>query len=257
MARIMVFSPHPDDGVIGCGGSIINHVKKGDDVTIVYMTSGDAGSLRVSKKALGRIREEEAKNAGRILGVKELVFLRNPDGYLEYKKDNFVNIISLIRRKKPNLVYIPHKDESHRDHTKTFELASDAVERAGCLWFQECNGKPWKVDSVLCYEVWTPLRDVTYVEDITETIDRKLAAIIEHKSQIQNHRYDEAAKSLNKYRGIMMGKGGYSECFQILKTNRVKKKKQQRSTKKKRPASHLPRLSSYGILEYFSVVERH
>jgi LmbE family N-acetylglucosaminyl deacetylase len=70
----------------------------------------------------------------------------------------------------------------------------------------------------LAYEVWTPLSEFNYVEDISEFIDKKIAALKEHKSQIQQIRYDEAMEGLARYRGAMTGKGKYCEVFNIVKT---------------------------------------
>jgi len=221
MMKVVIFAPHPDDDLIGCGGSIAKHVKQGNEVAIVYMTSGDAGSLKYSKQELAKIREIEAKNATEILGVKDLVFLRNPDGYVEYNKENLVKIIDLIREKRPDIIYIPHKSDAHKDHIKTHEMVVEAVGRAAGPWFQECKGKPWSVGTVLCYEVWTPLQEISYVEDITEFIELKIKALEQHKSQIQDIEYNEAVKGLNRYRGIMTGKGKYCECFQVLKINKI------------------------------------
>ncbi len=219
--NILVFAPHPDDDLIGCGGSIIKHVRQGNQVTIVYMTSGDAGSLKYSKAKLGKIREKEAGEAAKILGVKNLIFLRNPDGYLEYEKKNLVKIIDIIRKRRPNLVYVPHREDAHKDHARTNEIVIESIGRAGGPWFQECKGKPWSVDAVLCYEVWTPLQEVSYVEDITKFIELKIKALKQHKSQIQDIQYNEAVKGLNRYRGIMTGKGEYCECFQVVKLNKI------------------------------------
>ena len=221
MMKIIIFAPHPDDDLIGCGGSIVKHIKQGNEVTIVYMTSGDAGSLKYTKVELAEIREKEAKNATKILGVTNLVFLKNPDGYLEYNKENLTKIVGLIRENKPNIVYIPHKFDAHKDHMKTNELVVEAIGRASGPWFQECKGKPWSVETVLCYEVWTPLQEISYVEDITEFIDLKINALERHKSQIQDIQYNEAVRGLNRYRGIMTGKGKYCECFRVLKINKI------------------------------------
>ncbi|OGY22991.1 MAG: hypothetical protein A2172_03600 [Candidatus Woykebacteria bacterium RBG_13_40_15] len=92
--NILVFSPHPDDDLIGCGGSIAQHVKEGNKVSVVYMTSGESGSLKYSKDALAKIREKEARNALGVFGIRDLAFLRNPDGYLEYKRENLIKLIS-------------------------------------------------------------------------------------------------------------------------------------------------------------------
>lgn len=221
MTKTIVFSPHPDDDLIGCGGSMAKHIKQGNEITIIYMTSGDAGGLKHTKNELAEIREKEAKEASKKLGIKDLIFLKNPDGYLEYNEENLVKIVTLIREKKPNLVYIPHKTDAHKDHMKTHELAVESIGRASGPWFQECKGKPWSVDTILCYEVWTPLQEISYVENIDKFIDLKILALKQHKSQIQNIQYNDAVKGLNRYRGIMTGKGKYCECFQVLKINKI------------------------------------
>jgi LmbE family N-acetylglucosaminyl deacetylase len=217
--KILIFSPHPDDDVIGCGGSIAKHIKQGAEVSVVYMTSGDSGSLKYTKEELARTREEEARRASEILGIKNIFFLRNADGYLEYSRENLIALISLIRREKPQIVYMPHALDAHEDHRQTSKLAAESVARAAGPWFQECEGDPWSVDTALCYEVWTPLQEVSYVEDITEVIETKIQALQQHKSQVADISYDEAVKGLNRYRGAMTGKGTYCECFQVLKAS--------------------------------------
>lgn len=219
--NIMVFAPHPDDDLIGCGGSIVKHVKNGNKVTIVYMTSGDAGSLKYSKEELAKTREKETKEAAKVIGSIELVYLRNPDGYLEYNRENLVKLINLIREARPDIIYLPHRSDDHKDHKITHVLVSEAAGRASGPWFQECEGKPWAVKIILCYEVWTPLQDFSYVEDITDVIDVKIKALEQHKSQIQDIKYDEAVKNLNGYRGIMTGHGKYCECFHVLKISKL------------------------------------
>lgn len=219
--KVLVFSPHPDDDLLGCGGSIVKHIRNGNEVKIIYMTSGEAGSLRYSKEELGRIRKEEAKKVGEFIGISELIFLNNPDGYLEYDRNNLIKIVNIIRKEKPGLIYIPHFKDNHKDHINTFEIVKEAIGRASGPWFQECSGQPWSVDNVLCYEVWTPLQEISYVEDISDFIETKVEALKFHRSQIQDINYDEAIRGLNRYRGIMTGKGKYCECFQTVKATAI------------------------------------
>ncbi|MGI6647688.1 MAG: PIG-L deacetylase family protein [Bacillota bacterium] len=221
MSRVMVFAPHPDDDLIGCGGSIVKHLQCGNTVTVVYLTSGESGSLKYSKTELAQIREAEAVRAATLLGLTDIIFLRNPDGYLEFNRDNLIRITGLIRDKQPNIVYLPHNQDLHKDHLRTNELVLEACNRAVGPWFQECTGEPWSVDTILGYEVWTPLINVSYVEDITPYLEQKIAALRLHESQLQDIQYDEAVRSLNRYRGIMTGKGQYCECFQILKVSEL------------------------------------
>mgnify|MGYP003829555607 FL=1 len=219
MENIIVFAPHPDDDIIGCGGSIARQLQQGNKVSIVYLTSGDAGSLKHIKRRMVQIREEEARKAAALLGVSELFFFRNPDGYLEFKRDNLVKIITLIREKRPIAVYIPHSKDQVRDHRVTHELVLEACHRAAGPWFQECEGQPWSVGNIFGYEVWTPLQDPAYVEDISEFMEVKLDALRLHRSQLEEIRYDEAIMGLNRYRGIMTGEGDYCECFELLRAN--------------------------------------
>ncbi len=218
--NILVFSPHPDDDVLGCGGSIIKHAQMDHRVTVVYLTSGEAGNIRYSKAELARIRENEARQASALLGTKEVVFLRNEDGYLAYNKDTLIPVINLIRSQQPDIVYIPHKNDGHKDHMATHEIVLEAIERANSGYLQDITGKPWLVKDVLCYEVWTPLQNITYVEDIGQQMHIKLQALAVHQSQIENRDYHEAIEGLNRYRGVMTSKGLYCECFEILKKGR-------------------------------------
>lgn len=220
MSRIMVFAPHPDDDILGCGGSIAWYAGQGHEITTVYMTSGEAGSLTCPGNTLAAIRENEACQASLLLGVKETIFLRNPDGFLEYNRDNLISIMILLRDKKPHAVYLPHPADGNQDHRITSSLVLDACRRASGPWFQECGSMPWEVKTILAYEVWTPLQEVSYIEDISSCMELKLNALRLHSSQLQDIQYDEAIQGLNRYRGIMSGKGQYCECFQVLKMDR-------------------------------------
>jgi LmbE family N-acetylglucosaminyl deacetylase len=192
-------------------------VKLGNHVSVCYMTSGEAGSLAYRKVELARIREEEARSAAQVIGFRDLTFLRNPDGYLEQDRNNLKRVVELIRQKRPNIVYIHHQLDGHRDHRATSQLVSESLARASIPAFQECRGVPWFTETVLAYEVWTPLSDFEYVEDISEFIDKKAEALRKHESQIKNIQYDEACEGLARYRGAMTGKGKHCEVFKVMK----------------------------------------
>lgn len=216
--NVLVFAPHPDDDIIGCGGSIARHIQKGNHVAVVYMTSGEAGNLEYLPEDLARIREVEAAEAARSLGVTALIFLRNPDGYLQYDQDNLSRIATLIRTKKPNLVYLPHSHDAVPDHQVTHSLVVEGCRRAAGPWFPEYGPQPWQPETLLGYEVWTPLQSVGHSEDISDLIDPKLEALQMHRTQTKYIKYDDAIQGLNRYRGIMTRKGDYCECFQIIQT---------------------------------------
>ncbi len=216
--NILVFSPHPDDDVIGCGGSIAKHIKSGHNVTAVYMTSGTACPSRYSPEELGIVREKEATDAADILGVQNLIFLRYPDGGLAYSPEVIAMLEGLIKQTKPDKIYIPHKNDSHKDHKMTYQLVCQAL--ASIL---QKSLEEWKQPIVLCYEVWTPLQYVSHKENITDYMPLKIAALQKHASQIELVRFDKAVKALNRYRGIMKECGRYCECFELLKWSLLKK----------------------------------
>jgi LmbE family N-acetylglucosaminyl deacetylase len=218
---VLVFAPHPDDDVIGCGGSIVKHVEAGRDVAVVYLTSGEAGSLQHGKTALAAIRETEAREAAASLGVSDLVFLRHPDGGLEAGPSLISELVSLLRARRPEIVYLPHSADGGTDHRAASAAVMEAISRAAGCWFPECGAVPWSVGVALGYEVWTPLARVTYAEDVTAIIERKLAALALHRSQVADVAYADAVRGLNRFRGAMIGAGTYCECFEVLRADRL------------------------------------
>ncbi|MDD3270543.1 MAG: PIG-L deacetylase family protein [Syntrophomonadaceae bacterium] len=217
MQHVLIVAPHPDDDIIGCGGSIAKHCKAGNQVTIMYMTSGDAGGIQYSKEELAALREDEARKAANHLGVNNLIFLRLADGYVEFNRENLIRITCILREIKPDIVYIPHSQEANRDHRITHQLLLEACQRAGAPFFPECGTQLWGVATILGYEVWTPIQDVYYSEDISEFMEQKRAALQMHVSQLEYYRYDEAIKGFNRYRGIMTAGCDYGECFTLPK----------------------------------------
>lgn len=217
MEKVLVLAPHPDDELIGCGGSLTRHVRQGDQVGVVYLTSGESGSLQSSSQELALRREAEAREAATLLGITDLTFLRFPDGYLEFNQRTLDAMVTVIRAKQPDRIYLPHSLEAVPDHQLTHRLVMEGIRRAEGPWHQHCGSSPWQVNTVLGYEVWTPLTAVGHSQDISEYIDIKLRALRLHHSQITSIPYDQAVEGLNRYRGIMTGQGQYCECFQLLR----------------------------------------
>src|SRR5690606_24879675 len=144
-----------------------------------------------------------------------------PDGNVGYSIDLVNHFIQLIRTEKPDVLYLPHSADGHKDHQQTFQIVMEAVGRAQGNSFPEWGGKAWNIETILGYEVWTPLTHFQYVNDISDVIEVKLNALREHRSQLANVQYDDAVRSLNRFRGIMTERGAYCECFEVLKVTRL------------------------------------
>jgi len=128
----IIFSPHPDDETLGCGGTIIKKKKAGADVNIVFMTDGCRSHPHlISEKELITIRAKEALAASRILGVEEnsIIFLDFKDGELNKNKDSAVRkVIEILRSKQPDEIFIPWRTEAHPDHLATNRIVLTALQ---------------------------------------------------------------------------------------------------------------------------------
>lgn len=213
----MVFAPHPDDDILGCGGSICWHRSRGQEVAIVYLTSGEAGGRAGQSRELKTRRQQEARQGAAVLGVDDLTFMNVPDGQVEVEPSILDRVVRILREKRPHIVYFPHTGDLHRDHIKTGELVGEACRRAAGPWHPGCGDNLWEVSYALAYEVWTPLPRVNLTRNITPFMDKKIAALRQHISQLAEIAYDDGVAGLNRYRGVTSGRGEYCECFRIEK----------------------------------------
>lgn len=221
--RVLVIAPHPDDDIIGCGGSIVNHISNRSNVYIAYVTNGDASNQAYFPEEFRKLRQKETLKAAEILGVEsQNIFFLEESVWNIRTNECRLKLLKLIRKLKPNICYIPHANDAHVDHKIVHQAATEAINMASGPWFKEYEKKEnsWEVPVVLSYEVWTPLGEFSYTADISGFMDKKLSALREHKSQIAYTKYDEAVEGLNRYRGIMTGKGKYCECFKVEKITR-------------------------------------
>jgi LmbE family N-acetylglucosaminyl deacetylase len=215
--HVCVFAPHPDDDVIGCGGSVLKHVAAGATASIHYLTSGDGGDRRRSREDMARVREDEAVRAARKLGVDNLQFLRRPDGLLGETLDLLVELVNVVRERRPAIAYVPHAGDDHPDHVAAHRVVTRALRTAGGPWLPESSGESWTTGVVLGYEVWTPIQRPVYFEETTDVFDAQLAALAEHRSQLADIPYDQMLRGLASYRGARFGPGRTCEAFDVLR----------------------------------------
>ena len=189
-AYAMVVTPHPDDAEFGIAGTVARWAKEGKDVIYVVCTNGDKGTSDVNMKpeVLAKIREKEQLDAAKVLGVREVIFLRHPDQGLEDTYEFRKQIVRLIRIYRPDIVattdpYIRYI--WHRDHRITGQVVLDAVfpYARDFLSYPDLmlDGlQPHKVK-----EIWFwGAEDINHRSDISQTLDLKIAALRCHKSQM-------------------------------------------------------------------------
>ncbi|MBI4202059.1 MAG: PIG-L family deacetylase [Chloroflexi bacterium] len=187
--RAMVVFAHPDDE-IGCAGTVALWTGQGTEVCLVLCTNGDKGTedMELPPQKLAEIRAEEQRNAATSLGVKDLVMLGYPDGELEDTREFRGKLVREIRRFRPQVIFthapVAVTRHNHRDHRMTGLVTMDAVyPYARDPWhFVELTRDglaPHKVGAVYQWGSDTP----TVFSDIGESIDRKVEAMLCHRSQ--------------------------------------------------------------------------
>lgn len=216
--RVLAFGAHPDDVEIGCGGFIAALIQAGHHVVSVAVTSGEAGSQTIPTDQLTQIREAEARQAAKVLGVAEMIFLRLQDGLTSFSREVKVRVIDLVRSQTPDLVLVHASSDRFPDHALVHRLVMEALLGAAGPWYQEASGQPWKPATVLGYEVWHPMPVYQLSVPIEATLETKIAALRCHQSQVSAIAYDQAFEGLARYRGVMSG-GSYAEVFEVLQAS--------------------------------------
>jgi len=189
-AHAMVVTPHPDDAEYGVAGTVARWAREGKQIVYVVCTNGDKGTSDETMKPeeLAQIREKEQMAAARVLGVREVIFLRYPDQSLEDTPEFRKALVRLIRMYKPEVMVTadPYRRYIwHRDHRITGQVTLDAIfpYARDPLSFPDLmreNLHPHKVREIFLWGA----ENFNYKSDITETFHLKLAALRCHKSQV-------------------------------------------------------------------------
>jgi len=183
--RIVIFGAHPDDPD-KAGGTAFKWAQLGYDVLMVAVTNGDAGHQTLKAKELAKIRREEARKAGEVIGVRYIT-LNNHDGQLMPTYENRLQIIKIIREQQADIVICPRPYDYHPDHRYTGVLVLDAaymvtvptilpkipiVEKNPLFLFMSdlfIHPEPFKADVSI---------------DIDDVIEKKMDMYDQHKSQM-------------------------------------------------------------------------
>jgi LmbE family N-acetylglucosaminyl deacetylase len=123
--HIIIIGAHPDDAD-KVGGTAYKWARMGHDVLMVSVTNGDAGHQTIKAKELAKIRREEARKAGKVIGIRYIT-LDNHDGQLMPTYENRLQIIKIIREQKADIVIFPRPYDYHPDHRYTGVLVLDAA----------------------------------------------------------------------------------------------------------------------------------
>lgn len=198
--NILAIGAHPDDIEIGCGGSLIKYSRAGHNVYLLIMTSGEMGGD-------ADIRKSEQLESAKIIAAKDVIFKDYPDTNLPLNKILISNIEAVVKKTKPELIFVNYTHDTHQDH-RTLAKGTISATRY--------------IKNVLFYEVPTThdFNPSVYV-DITDVIEQKVGCLEAHASQVMKTNIEglsivEIAKSSATFRGIQ-GRVKFAEGFVPLR----------------------------------------
>ena len=214
--KILVIAPHPDDEVLGCGGTIVKYAKQGHEVYLCIVTEA---YLPDWSEEFIKQRPKEINQAAKLLGIKKTYLLGFPTVKLDVIPQKELNqaILAVIREVKPRIVYLPHGGDINKDHRLVFE--------AGLVALRPSNKTA--VKKILCYETLSETAEGRSLkeflpgiyEDINSEFKKKIEAMKVYKSEIKKFPHARSLAMLEilaKNRGSEAGLK-YAEAFMLIR----------------------------------------
>ena len=198
--NILAIGAHPDDVEYGCGGMLTKYVQRGHVVFVFVASDGALGGD-------ADVRRAEQKDAGRILGVREVFWGGYPDTEVPLSRDLIVRLEAVIRQVEPRMIFVNSPDDTHQDHRHLAQCAMSATRY---------------VPNFLFYEVPTTVNFApNCYTDVADVLDVKLASLEAHRSQVTKTNIEdltilELARSTANFRGIQ-ARVKYAEAFQSVR----------------------------------------
>ncbi len=219
MKKILVIVAHPDDEILGCGGTIAKYVKKGSSVSVLFLSDGEMSRLsnRINKKIF--YRKKCALKAMKCLGVKKSYFEDLPDN--SFDTEGMLNIVKkieeYIKKINPDTILTHHYDDLNIDH----QITSKAVITA-CrprlnnsvnliLFFEILSSTEWNISSKK--QTFRP----NWFEDISRFINVKTRAMKCYPKELRKTPHSRSLntiKALSVFRGSSAGLK-YAEAFEL------------------------------------------
>lgn len=178
---ILAIGAHPDDVELGCGGTLAKLISEGKKVAVVDLTQGELGT-----RGTNVTRAEEAANAAAIQGYVNRENLKMKDGFLVNSEEYQMQIVKMIRKYRPEIVFSNAIDDRHPDHAKGSKLVSDACFLSGLVKIETVLDnevqKAWRPKQIFNYIQW---KNITpdFVVDVSDFMEKKIEACLAFKTQ--------------------------------------------------------------------------
>lgn len=219
MKTVLVIAAHPDDEVLGCGGTIAKHVSQGDKVHLLFMADGVKSRLNFSEKNLNS-RIESAKSAQSLLGVISAVSLDLPDNQMDSVPILKIvqKIEPIIESLKPSIIYTHHYGDLNIDHKLTNAAVMTACRPLPNSSIREIYGFEILSSTELSMSKNSSFVP-TYFVDITNQISIKLNAVSAYHEEMRDVPHSRSVKHveiLAKHRGYSIGVS-MAEAFEVYR----------------------------------------
>lgn len=189
---VLVFAPHPDDEVFGCGGALALHVQAGHPVRVILLTAGGYGSTSESEStAYSDTRLQESARAAKVLGYPEPDCWGLADREVRYTEELVARMLGVIRETGADVVYAPSPWELHPDHQAASLAVMEAVRRVGSRV------------ALYLYEVSAALRPSVLL-DVSSVWQLKQNAMGVFASQEERLPYSSFVEALNRFRALTL-----------------------------------------------------
>ncbi len=212
----LIFAAHPDDAEIGMGGTISKMTSEGLDIGIV-----DFSEAELSTRGTVAERRKETEEASKILGLSIRENLHLPDGKIKQDELLVLEIVRRIRKYQPKIIFAPYLNDRHPDHMGAAASVKEAFFYSGLQkYFTELNGEKQEAyrPEKLYYYMQTYEFSPSFIVDISETFETKMAAIRAYKSQFHDPDSTEPETFISKpgFVRYLESRAGYFG-FQIRK----------------------------------------
>ena len=211
--RVLAIAAHPDDEVLGCGGTLALHARAGDEVTAVIACEGE--SARFGPAALGQ--GEHSRRAAETLGLFESRQLGFPDQRLDTLSllDLITPLERAVREVRPTVVYCQFGSDANRDHELLFRAALVATRPLeacieGVYVFDTASSTEWGYPREFVPDTWV---------DISETLEQKLSAMACYEREMKPYPHPRSLDAL-RHRGRAWGNQCCMDAAEVFMTVR-------------------------------------
>ena len=198
--NVLAIGAHPDDIEFGCGGTLTKYAQRGHAVHLFVASDGARGGE-------GPVRRHEQDESALILGARKVFWGDYPDTELPLNQELIARLESVITEVKPSMIFVNSSDDTHQDHRHLAQAATSATRY---------------IPNVLLYEVPSTQNFApNCYTDIAKVLDRKLASLEAHRSQVSKTNIEdltilELAVSCANFRGIQ-ARVKYAEAFHSVR----------------------------------------